>query len=211
MFARPLFAAAAALTLTVPMAGWAQSAAVAPSAAAPAAAPTTAAPAEAPPSSPGLVASGSIDATLKGSSHFTILAKALDQAQLSGVLSVTPGLTLFAPTNEAFQALPPAQLAALMQPANAPILQKLLIYHLVNATIDGAKIKGAKGPITSVETSPLQLDGSGDVLKVNNADIIQPDVRATNGIIHVVDKVLIPGDITLPSASAAVPTSTPNG
>ena len=146
--------------------------------------------------------------TLKSSGDFTILTKALDAAQLSKVLNSQPGLTLFAPTDEAFKALPPAQLTALMQPDNAPILQKVLIYHLVNLRLDSTKIKGSKGPVPSVETSQLQLDGSGTPLKVNNADIIQSDVRASNGIIHVVDKVLIPGDVTLPSASAqAAPTT----
>lgn len=150
--------------------------------------------------SPRLVANGNIVATLKGSTHFTILIKALDQAQLTAVVSGTPGLTLFAPTDEAFEALPPTQLAKLLLADNAPILQKVLIYHLVNLTLDGAKIRGAKGPVPSVETSPLHIDGSGDVVKVNNASVIQADVKAANGIIHVVDKVLIPSDITLPPA-----------
>ena len=167
-----------------------------PPAATPAAAP--AAPALAP--SPNLAPAGSIFATLKASSHFTILVKALDQAQLSAVLNATPGLTLFAPTDDAFNALPPTQLAKLLLSDNAPILQKILIYHLVNLTLDGAKIKGAKGPVPSVETSQLQLDGSGEVLKVNDASIIQADVKTTNGIIHVIDKVLIPGDVTIPAA-----------
>jgi uncharacterized surface protein with fasciclin (FAS1) repeats len=146
--------------------------------------------------------------TLKSSGDFTILTKALDAAQLSKVLTSQPGLTLFAPTDEAFKALPPAQLTALLQPDNAPILQKVLIYHLVNLSLDSSKIKGSKGQVPSVEASKLQLDGSGTPLKVNNADIIQSDVRASNGIIHVVDKVLIPGDVTLPSASAqAAPTA----
>ena len=150
--------------------------------------------------SPNLTAAGSIAATLKASPHFTILSKALDQAQLTAVLNATPNLTLFAPTDEAFRALPPAQLAKLLTAENAPILQKLLIYHLVNAKLDAAKIKGAKGDITTVETSKLQLDGSGVPLKVNDADIIQADVVATNGTIHVIDKVLIPGDVKLPPA-----------
>jgi len=184
---------------------WAQTDAAAPPSAAPAAGPASALPA-----SPNLVANGNILATLKASGHFTILAKALDAAQLGAVVSSTPGLTLFAPTDDAFNALPPAELTALLLPDNAPILQKVLIYHLVNAKLDSAKIKGAKGPVPSVETSQLQLDGSGDPLKVNDADIIQTDVKATNGTIQVVDKVLIPHDVTIPTASAA-PTATPVG
>ena len=185
-------AAVAVTALLAPIAASAQDAAPA------AGAPAAAAPAIA--ASPNLVAAGSITATLKGSSHFTILSKALDQAQLSAVLNATPGLTLFAPTDDAFRALPPGLLAKLLLSDNAPVLQKILIYHLVNAKLDGAKIKGAKGEITTVETSKLQLDGSGDPLKVNDADIIQGDVSATNGTIHVIDKVLIPGDVTLPAA-----------
>ncbi len=202
MSPRLCLAAASAIALAMPAAGWAQSdTAAAP--AAPAAAPS--APMAA---SPNLAANGSIFTTLKSSGDFTILTKALDAAQLSKVLSSQPGLTLFAPTDEAFKALPPAELTALMQPDNAPILQKVLIYHLVNLSLDSSKIKGSKGQVPSVEASKLQLDGSGEPLKVNNADIIQSDVRASNGIIHVVDKVLIPGDVTIPSASAeAAPTA----
>jgi uncharacterized surface protein with fasciclin (FAS1) repeats len=154
------------------------------------------------------MAKGSIFTTLQSSGAFTILTKALDAAQLSKVLTSQPGLTLFAPTDEAFKALPPAELTALLQPDNAPILQKVLIYHLVNATVDSAKIKGSKGEVPSVEASKLQLDGSGTPLKVNDADIIQSDVRTSNGIIHVVDKVLVPSDVTIPSATAeAAPTA----
>ncbi len=198
MISRPLFAAAALAAALAPLAAWSQ--ATAPSATAPAAAPAPAAPAAAPlPASPNLVASGSIVGTLRASTHFTVLVKAIDQAQLTKTLDTTPGLTLFAPTDEAFAALPPAVLAKLLLPDNAPILQKVLIYHLVYLKLDGAKIKGAKGPVPSVESSQLQLDGSGDPLKVNDADIIQADVDVTNGIIHVVDKVLVPPDVTLPA------------
>ena len=117
--------------------------------------------------------------TLKASPHFTILAKALDASNLTPVLKSTPNITLFAPTDEAFNALPPAQLAALMETKNAPLLQKILTYHLVNLSLDSSKIKGAKGPVSSVEGGKLNLDGSGTPLKVDGADIIQTDVRAS--------------------------------
>ena len=203
MFHRLCLAAAASLAVAVPAAVWAQDTAA--PAAPPAAAP--AAPTEA---SPNLTANGNIFTTLKASGKFTILTKALDEAQLSKVLSTTPNITLFAPTDQAFNALPPAQLNALMQPDNAPVLQKVLIYHLVNASLPSDKIKGSKGQVPSVETSKLQLDGSGAPLKVNDADIIQPDVKASNGIIQVVDKVLIPPDVTIPTASAQAAPSAAN-
>ncbi|HEY5105533.1 MAG TPA: fasciclin domain-containing protein [Caulobacteraceae bacterium] len=176
------------------------------------AAPPASAPAPVPgsvPAPPHLVAAGDMDATLKNSPDFTILVKALDATNLSGVLRTTPDLTLFAPTDEAFRALPPGQLAELLMPKNAAVLQKVLTYHLVHLDLDSSKIKGAKGPVESVEKGKLQIDGSSQPLMVNNADIIQADVHATNGVIHVVDKVLVPADVTLPSANAAAPTSAP--
>jgi uncharacterized surface protein with fasciclin (FAS1) repeats len=190
---------AAALVLALPGLCLAQTAP------APAPAPA-AAPAPSLPASPNVTPNGDIITTLQGSGHFTILLKALSNAQLSPTVKSTPNLTLFAPTDEAFRILPAAQLTALMAPNNAPILQKILIYHLVNLNLDTSKIKGAKGPVQTVEQGKLQLDGSGPVLKVNNADIIQPDVRVSNGIIHVIDKVLIPSDVQLPTVSAAAPT-----
>jgi uncharacterized surface protein with fasciclin (FAS1) repeats len=166
----------------------------------------TEAPAAAPPPAAAaathLVARGDLVATLKASPDFTVLAKALDATNMSGTLASTPDLTLFAPTDQAFHALPAAQLAALMDPKNLPLLQQVLTYHLVHLDLDSSKFKGARGPVETVERGNLQVDGSGAVLKVNDAQIIQADVRASNGIIQVVDKVLIPADVKLPQASA---------
>jgi uncharacterized surface protein with fasciclin (FAS1) repeats len=187
-----------------PLAVFAQSAAepVAPAAAAV----TPAAP------SPKLTPDGDMVATLKASPDFTILTKALEATNMTGVLTSTPGLTLFAPTDQAFKALPPAELSALLDPKNVAILQKVLTYHLVHLDLDTAKFKGAKGPVQSVETANLELDGSGPIPKVNDADIIQPDVRAANSdIIQVINQVLIPPNVTLPTESAAAGSMTPSG
>jgi uncharacterized surface protein with fasciclin (FAS1) repeats len=191
------FLAAAAVAVLAPLAALAQGA-PAPVAAAPSAAPSAPLPA-----SPNLVAGGNITVTLKSSPSFTILSKALEAANMSDVLAKTPGLTLFAPTDAAFKALPPAQLDALLNPKNVATLQQVLTYHLVNLDLPTAKFKGAKGPVQTVEHGNIELDGSGAVPKVNDADIIQPDVRAGNGMIQVVDKVLIPTDVNLPTANAS--------
>ena len=88
----------------------------------------------------------------------------------------------------------------------------MLTYHLVHLSLDTAKFKGAKGPVQTVENGSVELDGSGPTPKVNDADIIQSDVRAPNGnLIQVVDKVLIPSDVTLPVASAQAGSSTGDG
>jgi uncharacterized surface protein with fasciclin (FAS1) repeats len=184
-------------TATAPAEAVAPAAAPAPAAAsAPAAAPTL-------PPSPNLMANGNLVSTLKASGKFTILVKAIEATNLAATLSTAPNLTLFAPTDDAFRALPAGQLDRLMMPANANLLQKVVIYHLVNLPLDSSKIRGAKGPVKTVENGEIQIDGGNEVLMVNNADIIQADVHATNGYIHVIDKVLIPADAPLAAASAA--------
>lgn len=186
---RALMLAVSVLALSAPFACLAQTMDAAPAAAA-----------AAPPASPALAPAGDIVATLKGNPHFTILVKALAAANLDGVLAQTPDLTLFAPTDEAFSAIAPATLEALLKIDNAPILQKILAYHLIHLNLDSSKIKGAKGPVTTVEGQPVQIDGSGATPLVNNADVIQLDVKATNGYIYVIDKVLLPPDVTLPAS-----------
>lgn len=149
---------------------------------------------------------GDIIETAKASGQFKTFLKAVDATNLTQVLKTNKNLTVFAPTDTAFAALPAGELDRLMQPANAAELQKLLTYHLINARVDSGKIRGARGPVTTVAGSPVQLDGSGTVLKVNHADIVQADVAPTNGIIHVVDKVLTPAG-AIAAAAAASPAS----
>jgi uncharacterized surface protein with fasciclin (FAS1) repeats len=96
-------------------------------------------------------------------------------------------------------------------------LQQILKYHLITVPVDSTKIRGAKGPVPTVENSPVIIDGSNpDDLKVNDADIIQADVRTANGgVINVIDKVLIPSDspyappAPTPAAAAAPAPATP--
>ncbi|HUZ12325.1 MAG TPA: fasciclin domain-containing protein [Caulobacteraceae bacterium] len=193
----PLLVTAAAVAL-IGCPAFAQSDA-APAPAATAAAPATSAPAsQALPSIPRIVGGTNIYSTLKASGQFTLLIKAADQSGMAAILEKYPNLTLFAPTDAAFRALPADVLAKLMAPGDAAAnqLQQILKYHLVNAQVDSSKIKGAKGPVATVESTTLLLDGSNpDDLMVNNADIIQADVRTSNGgIVQAIDKVLIPAD-----------------
>jgi uncharacterized surface protein with fasciclin (FAS1) repeats len=199
--------AVAAAMIACPAAALAQGAPqAAPSA--PAAPAPAAPPAHAVPSIPKVVAGPNIYDTLKASGQFTILLKAVDQSGLSQILQRNP-VTIFAPTDAAFNALPPDVLAKLMAANDtaANQLQQILKYHLINAQVDSSKIRGAKGPVNTVENTPVTLDGSNpDDLLVNNADIIQADVKTNNGgIINVVDKVLVPSDSPFASVVTAPP------
>ncbi len=151
-----------------------------------------------------LVAKGDLIDTLKADGRFKTLVKALEATNMTTVLKNNRDLTVFAPTDAAFAALPPGELDRLMK--DPPALQKLLTYHVVNATVDSAKMKGARGGVKTVAGSEVVLDGSGEGLKVNSATIVQSDVRPTNGTIHVVDKVLTPR--TAPSMAATTGATT---
>ena len=164
-----LLAAAAAISLTASVA-WAQ-------------APATK-----------LVANGDIMTTLRTATGFTTFVKALDATNLASLLQKQPGITVFAPTDAAFAALPPGELDKMM--ADKPGLQKLLVYHLINAKIDSTKIKGARGPVPAGSGDKIVLDGTTEgVLKAENATITQSDVQASNGLIQVVDQVLKPNSV----------------
>lgn len=154
-----------------------------------------------------VVAKGDLIETVKASGQFTVFLKALEKNGLTEVVKTQPGLTVFAPTDAAFAALPAGEVDRLMKTENAGDLRALLVYHLVNAKVDSAKMKGAKGPVQTVAGADLLLDGSGDTFKANSATILQADVRATNGTLHVVDHVLSPSDPAIAAAKVEAATN----
>jgi len=145
-----------------------------------------------------VVPAGDIIATATAAGQFSTFLKAAEATNLTSLIRDNKNLTVFAPTDTAFAAMPAGELEKLMLPENKAQLQKLLTYHIVNARLESSRFKGAKGPAVTVAGVPVQLDGSGPTLKVNDADIVQADVAASNGIIHVINKVL-----TLGAAAAA--------
>lgn len=203
MLTKSLLSTVAALAV---LAGSASAQTPAPTAPATAAAPAAdapAAPAPSPIPSASLTPSGDIVDTLKSSGQFTILSKALDGSGLSGLLKRPGPFTLIAPTDAAFQALPAAQLADLMNPDNASKLQTLLIYHLINAAVPPAKIEGTKGAVQTVARKDVQIDASSTPAKFNDANI-QGAATVSNGYIYVVDKVLSDTPAA-PAGAAAAP------
>lgn len=149
-----------------------------------------------------LTPSGDIVQTVTSSDGFETFAKAVEATNLTSVLKTNQNLTVFAPTDAAFAALPAGELDRLMKPENRGELQKLLTYHVVNAKVDTAKIRGARGEVPTVAGESVTLDGSGDALMVGGATITQADVMASNGVIHVVDKVLMPGGMSASTGMA---------
>jgi uncharacterized surface protein with fasciclin (FAS1) repeats len=195
---RLLLTAAATLALAGPT--------LAQTPAAPAAPPADAAAPAAPAAmSLSITPAGDIADTLKASGQFTILVKALDASNLTGVLKTAGPLTIFAPTDAAFNALPAGQLDSLMKIENASQLQGMLTYHLINAGVPISKIQGSKGPIRTVANSDVQIDGTVSPIKVNGANVIG-HAAVSNGDIYAVDQVLTPGGA---ATGVSTPTATP--
>jgi len=155
-----------------------------------------------------VVAAGDIVDTAKASGQFTTFLKAAEATNLTGLLKTNKNLTVFAPTDAAFAALPAGELDKLMLPENKAQLQKLLIYHVVNAPVTSADFKGATRKAATVAGPSVELSG-GETPMVNDATIVQADIAATNGIIHVVNKVLMPGAASATASGAAASTTAP--
>lgn len=124
---------------------------------------------------------------------FTTLVQAVQAAGLVETLSGDGPFTVFAPTNEAFAALPPGTLETLLKPENRETLRKILTYHVVAGAVESGNIQ--PGDVATVEGSPVTLNVANGRVTVNNATVIAADIRASNGIIHVIDRVILPPDL----------------
>ena len=124
------------------------------------------------------------------SGSFKTLVSAISAAGLVETLSGDGPFTVFAPTDEAFAKLPEGTLDILLKPENKEKLVGILTYHVIRAHVKAADVKTGEAP--TVNGKPLQLTKSEEGVKVNNANVITADVVASNGVIHVIDSVLLP-------------------
>lgn len=121
---------------------------------------------------------------------FTTLLAALDAADMTNALRGEGPFTVFAPTDEAFAKLPEGKIEKLLQPENKDKLVALLSYHIVN---DQAKASDAEATtVTTLGGGDLSITPGEGVTMVNEATVITPDVEASNGVIHIIDTVLMP-------------------
>ncbi|WGM30318.1 fasciclin domain-containing protein [Brevundimonas sp. NIBR11] len=139
---------------------------------------------------------------LRANGQFTTLLAALDAAQLTETLSTQPAISIFAPTDAAFAALPEADRARLLDPANVNELRQVLLYHVVVADVQSSQIEGAKGGVQTAATTEVQLDGTGDAIKVDNATVTTADLDAGNGAVFIIDRVLNPAESMVAAGDA---------
>lgn len=130
-----------------------------------------------------------VDIASKNGSFNTLVA-ALKAADLVDVLSGEGPFTVFAPTDEAFAALPEGTVEALLKPENKALLVKILKYHVVAGEVPSTAIQSGK--VTTVEGTPVDVSVAEDAITVNKAKVILADVKASNGVIHAVDQVILP-------------------
>ena len=129
--------------------------------------------------------------TAVAAGSFNTLAKALQAAGLVETLKGKGPFTVFAPTDEAFAKLPAETLNDLLKPENKAKLQRILSYHVVSgrvAAADVVKMTTAK----AVSGDTIDIKASGGSVMVDNARVVKTDVQASNGIIHVIDAVILP-------------------
>jgi uncharacterized surface protein with fasciclin (FAS1) repeats len=150
---------------------------------------------------------GDIVETAKASGQFTTFLKAAEATNLTSLLKTNKNLTVFAPTDAAFAAMPAGELDKLMLPENKAQLQQLVISHVVNAPVTSADFKGSTRNAPTVGGATVSLSG-GDKLMVNDANIVQADIAASNGVIHVIDKVLTPAGAMAATGAASTASAT---
>jgi uncharacterized surface protein with fasciclin (FAS1) repeats len=162
-------------------------------------------PAAAPAGYKTVVANGGVVDTLKLNGQFTVFTKGLADTNLAVLFNTNPNLTVFAPTDAAFAAMPPADLAKLT--GDKAAMQKFLLHHVINLPWPSSKIKGVKGPVPSGLQDNILLDGSeeGGPLKVDGATIIQADIKTSSGLLYVVDHPLIAGQGNVEPPAEAAP------
>ncbi|MEG4213513.1 fasciclin domain-containing protein [Microcoleus sp. S13_B4] len=135
-----------------------------------------------------------IVAIASGDAQFKTLTKALGAAGLVTTLQGKGPFTVFAPTDAAFAALPKGTVDDLLKPANKAKLTKILTYHVVPGSVLSTSLKS--GDVKSVEGSSLNVAVSAGKVTVSGANVVKADIKASNGVIHVIDKVLMPPDAT---------------
>ena len=132
--------------------------------------------------------------TAVAAGSFTTLAKALTAADLVTTLKGSGPFTVFAPTDEAFAKLPAGTLDNLLKPENKDKLRRILTYHVVAGEVraaDVVKLQSAK----AVSGDTMTVKVSGGKVHVDDANVTKTDIQASNGVIHVIDTVILPKGI----------------
>jgi len=129
--------------------------------------------------------------TANAAGSFKTLVAAIKAAELEGTLNGPGPFTVFAPTDEAFAKLPAGTVDDLLKPANKAKLQSILTYHVVPGRVGSSEVVKLTSAKT-VQGQELKVSASGGSVSVDNAKVVKTDIACTNGVIHVIDSVVLP-------------------
>ena len=137
------------------------------------------------------VKAGDIVDTAASADQFSTLVTAIKAAGLVDTLKGDGPFTVFAPTNDAFAALPAGTVETLLKPENKDQLIAVLTYHVIPGKIMSADIAGKTAQVATVQGSEISVDATSGVM-VDNATVTTADIITSNGVIHVIDQVVLP-------------------
>ena len=124
--------------------------------------------------------------------NFSTLIAAVEAAGLEDVLSGHGPFTIFAPTDAAFAALPAGTVETLLKPENIDQLKAILTYHVLPKSLTSSHIRNGDNYVKTVSGSTLNVEKEYDEVMIGSARVVAVDIKASNGVIHVIDEVLLP-------------------
>lgn len=119
----------------------------------------------------------------------------IDEADLGDTLNQGNPITIFAPSDQAFEALPAATRERLLRDENRQVLRQILTYHVVPGSLTANQLQSGQVQTQAGESVNVQVDGQQ--VRVNDAQVIQPDLQAANGVVHIVDRIILPPNVNL--------------
>ena len=125
-----------------------------------------------------------------GNADFSTLVAAVKAAGLAGALSGDGPFTIFAPTNDAFAKLPKGTVETLLKPENKKKLQAILTYHVLSGKVTAAEVRPAK--VKTLNGASVDIKVRGGNVMVDGAQVVKTDIIGSNGVIHVIDSVILP-------------------
>ena len=140
----------------------------------------------------GIAAAADIVETASEAGSFQTLLTAAEAAGLVDTLESEGPFTVFAPTDEAFAKLPEGTVEDLLKPENQDQLKAILTYHVVPGKTMSSDIAGKELEVETVQGETIAIDASDGAVMVDDATVVQADIETDNGVIHVIDTVLMP-------------------
>ena len=157
-------------------------------------APPPTSPTSSPTAAPTPQAGGTIVEVAAANPVLKNMTAAIQAGGLTATLEGQGPFTVFAPTDQAFSTVPAATRQQLLQPQNRKTLTRILSYHVVPGDLSSGQLN--PGAVKTLEGQTLTVR-TGSQVTVNNAKVTQPDIQASNGVIHVIDRIIVPPDVKL--------------